>query len=140
MNKDDYFMNYAYLEALESYRNNEIPVGVVIVYNGKIIAKAHNCKESTNISINHAEILAITKACKFLGSWRLNDCTLYTTMTPCLMCIGAINESRISRIVCGFSSQSEQMYLLSNFEFTCGVQKEKCLLLMQKFFKKIRNN
>ena len=96
---DSYYMNTALCESKKALKKNNFPVGAVIVKNNVIISKAHNTKNSTEIAINHAEILAIVKACKKLNSWRLNDCTMYVTLEPCPMCMGAIVESRISRVV-----------------------------------------
>ena len=92
------YFDIAYKEASKAYYNGEIPVGCVIVYKNKILAKTHNLKESLNDSTSHAEILAIREASKKLNDWRLNECVLYTTLKPCLMCMGAIFESRISEV------------------------------------------
>lgn len=139
MDNDTYFMDCALLEAEKAYKLGEIPVGAVVVHNKKIIGRGYNTKECSKNSIQHAEIIAISNACKSLGNWRLCECELYVTMSPCLMCIGAINECRISRVICGFVSKNEQMFLFNNVKLTCGVQKEKCLLLMTNFFKNLRN-
>ena len=96
---DYYFMDVAINEAKKAYRSDNVPVGAVIVKNNKIIAKAYNTKNSKNIAINHAEILSIIKASKRLHTWRLNDCTMYVTLEPCPMCMGAIVEARISKVV-----------------------------------------
>lgn len=92
MNK---YMELALKEANKANKNRDIPVGAVIVKNDKVIAKAHNLKIKKQIATSHAEMIAITKACKKLRSWRLNNCTLYVTLEPCDMCKGAIKESRI---------------------------------------------
>ena len=92
------YFDVAYREASKAYFKGEVPVGCVIVYKNKILAKAHNLKESMKDSTSHAEILAIRKASKKLNDWRLNECVLYTTLKPCLMCMGAIFESRISEV------------------------------------------
>ena len=92
------FMSVAIREARKSYKIGDVPVGAVIVKNGVIIAKAHNIKEKKHNAIMHAEIIAIEKACKKLKRWRLNDCELYVTMEPCMMCTGAIVQSRIKKI------------------------------------------
>ena len=96
---DDYYMNIAINEAKKAQKRGNVPIGAVIVKNNRIISKAYNTKNSKNIAIDHAEILAIKKACKKLKSWRLNDCTIYVTLEPCPMCMGAIVESRISNVV-----------------------------------------
>ena len=92
-------MNYALKEAQKAYNKMDVPVGCVIVYNGKVIARGYNKREKDQNVIKHAEIEAIDKACKTLKSWRLNDCTIYTTLFPCPMCASAIQQSRISKLV-----------------------------------------
>ncbi len=85
-------------EAKKSLKSNDVPVAALIVENNKIIAKGHNKKEKTNIITKHAEIIALEKACKKKKSWHLDGCTIYITMEPCLMCMGAITQSRIDKI------------------------------------------
>ena len=97
----DKYINIALDEAQKAFDLNEVPVGAVIVFNGKIIAKAHNLKRSTNNIMNHAEILAIQKAINYIGDWRLNECEMYVTLEPCPMCAGAIVQSRIKKIYIG---------------------------------------
>ena len=103
------YMKIALKEAFKAYKAGDVPVGAVIVKNNKIISKAHNTKEKSKNAINHAEILVINKACKKLNTWHLNDCILYTTMEPCMMCCGAIIQSRIKEI----------HYILDNDQFGC---------------------
>ena len=98
---DTYFMKFAISQAKLAKENNEVPVGVVIVYENNIISRAHNMVQLLNDSTAHAEILAITSASDYLNSKYLQGCTLYTTLEPCLMCYGAIYWSKISRIVYG---------------------------------------
>lgn len=93
------YMKEALKEARKSYNNGDVPVGAVIVKNQKIISRGHNKKEKKQIATRHAEIIAIEKACKKLKTWHLDDCILYVTMEPCLMCAGAILQSRIKKIV-----------------------------------------
>ena len=93
------YMLVALEEAKKSLKTNDVPVGAVVVQNGKIIGKGHNQKEWKNNATKHAEIIAIERACRHLKSWRLNKCTLYTTLEPCMMCCGAIIQSRIEKIV-----------------------------------------
>ena len=92
------YMEIAIKEANKAYKKGDVPVGAIIIKNNKIIAKAYNTKEKNKNAINHAEILVIKKACKKLNTWHLNDCILYTTMEPCMMCCGAIMQSRIKEI------------------------------------------
>lgn len=97
-------MNNNYIETIvklakKAYINGDVPVGAIIVKNNKIIAKAYNRKEKNNDATAHAEIIALKKACKKLNNWHLNECTLYTTLEPCIMCIGAIAQARIKKVV-----------------------------------------
>lgn len=139
MTEHEKYMEIAYKEALKAFKHNEIPVGAVIVKQGKIIAKSYNKREKSNNIINHAEINCISKACKKLKNWRLDDCIIYVTMEPCMMCCGAIEQSRIKKIVYsvknknfGFTSN------LKNIEIVDKILEKKCKDLIQSFFKKIR--
>ena len=85
-------------EAEKAYNKNEVPVGAVVVRKGKIVSKAHNLKENKRNATKHAEIIAIDRACKKLKTWHLDDCEMYVTLEPCLMCVGAIIQSRIKKI------------------------------------------
>lgn len=105
----NFFMLEAVKQSLIAQKNDDVPVGAVIVCNNKIIAKSHNKKEKSNDATNHAEILAISKACKKRNSWHLDDCELYCTMEPCMMCCGAIIQSRIKKVY----------YLVKNEKFGC---------------------
>ncbi len=96
MNK---FMDRAYIEAKKAYSNGDVPVGAIIVENNKIISVGYNKKEKENDPTQHAEIIAIKKACKKKKSWHLDDCELYVTLEPCLMCCGAILQSRIKKVI-----------------------------------------
>lgn len=95
---NNYYMNLALKEAKKAYLKGDVPVGTVIVKDNKVISKAHNTKQSKNQAINHAEIIAIKKACRKLKTWHLDDCEIYITLEPCLMCCGAIIQSRIKKI------------------------------------------
>ncbi len=95
------YMSVALSEAEKASDNDEVPVGAVIVYDGKIIAKGHNQREMLTDPTAHAEMIAITQAANYLGNWRLNNSSIYVTLEPCLMCIGAILEARISTLVFG---------------------------------------
>ena len=107
MHDDLYYMNIAYKEAIKAMEEDEVPVGAIIVKEGKIIARAHNKKEHNNIATHHAEILAINKANKKLNSWHLDDCIMYVTLEPCVMCAGAIIQSRIKKVVYGAKSYQD---------------------------------
>lgn len=99
--KDSFYMKEALKEAHKAYLKEEIPIGAIIVKDNEIIARAHNLRETMKDPTAHAEILAIREAAKVLGGWRLIGCKLYVTMEPCIMCLGAINESRIKTLVIG---------------------------------------
>ncbi len=98
---EEFFMREALKEALNSYKINEVPIGCVIVKDGKIIARAHNNREKNKDPLGHAELLAIRKAAEHLGGWRLVGCDMYVTLEPCIMCSGAIMDSRIERLYIG---------------------------------------
>jgi len=104
---DEYFMNEALKEAQKAFEEDEIPVGAVIVANNKIIARAHNYTQRLNDVTAHAEMQAITSAANFIGGKYLNDCTLYVTLEPCLMCAGALYWSHITKIVYGTSDEKK---------------------------------
>ena len=143
-------MECAYKEALKAYKKNEVPVGAVIVYNDKIIAKAHNKKEGSNRAIAHAEILAIEKANKLLKNFRLEDCVMYVTLEPCIMCAGAITSARIKKLVYGATDPrfGACKSLINIFDLKLnhktliegGVLEDKCSALISDFFKKLREN
>lgn len=143
-NMNDIYMKIALKEAKKALKKNEVPIGAVIVKNNKIIAKAHNQKEKTKIVTKHAEIIAIEKACKKLKTWHLNDCILYTTVEPCLMCSGAIIQSRIDKVVYG--TENEKFGKLNNIikndnikiEIESGILKNESIDLLQQFFNKKR--
>lgn len=143
------YMNIAILEAKKSLRHNDVPVGAVIVKNGKVIAKAHNEKENKKNSIMHAEIIAISRACKKLKSWHLDDCDLYVTLEPCLMCCGAIIQSRIKNVY--YSTTSKKFGYVESIEnifenknnhkpnIYSGFNKEESIKLLKNFFKDKRD-
>lgn len=131
------------MEAKKAYLSDEIPVGCIIVKDKKIISKAHNMKEKTNDATQHAEIIAIKKACGKLKSWRLDDCELYVTLEPCMMCVGAILESRIKKVYYGTKNNSEQMYKRSCISKYCEftmIYEKKCSEILTDFFEKKRKN
>lgn len=135
------YMIEALKEANKAFSINEVPIGCVIVKDNKIISRGYNKKESTNLATSHAEIIAINKACKKLNNWRLLDCTLYVTVEPCLMCCGAIIQSRIKKVVYGTSNENYgavELLEKNNIEVEKNVLQNKCLLVLQEFFKKRR--
>lgn len=143
-NMNDIYMKIALKEAKKALKKNEVPIGAVIVKDNKIIAKAHNQKEKTKIVTKHAEIIAIEKACKKLKTWHLNDCILYTTVEPCLMCSGAIIQSRIDKVVYG--TENKKFGKLNNIikndnikiKIESGILKNDSIKLLQYFFNKKR--
>ena len=139
-------MNYALKEAQKAYNKMDVPVGCVIVHNGKIIARGYNKREKNQNVIKHAEIEAIDKACKALKSWRLNDCTIYTTLFPCPMCASAIQQSRISKLVYLNNTNNKalndiSLNILFNENLNHRVKIDKIFLensIIDDFFEKIR--
>jgi len=141
MNKDKYYMNIALKEAKKAYKLDDVPVGCIIVKDDKIIASAHNYKELKNIATYHAELLAINKACKKLKTWHLEDCTLYTTLEPCMMCTGAIIQSRIKNIVYGVANKDfGYLSKIDNNKLNIkkDILKDECIKILNDFFKKKR--
>lgn len=142
------FMKEALKEAKKAYEKEEIPVGAVIVKDGKIISRGHNLKESKFSSISHAEINAIQKANKKLGAWRLENCEMYITLEPCMMCMGAIINSRIKKIYIGTldskTGACESVINISNYKFNHiveiekGILQEECEYILKDFFKMLR--
>ena len=143
------FMKEALKEAKKAYEKEEVPVGCVIVKDGKIIARAHNLKETKHDTTKHAEILAIQKASKKLKSWRLIDCDMYVTLEPCSMCAGAIINSRIRKVYYGASDEKtgaigSVFNLLEDYKFNhkveyqSGIMQEECEEILKEFFKYLR--
>lgn len=142
------YMKIAIDEAKKALEKSEVPVGAVIVKDDKIIATAHNLKEITKDPTNHAEIIAIRKACESLGRWRLNDCSMYVTLEPCAMCAGAIIQSRIKTLyigtfdpragACGSVFNITQDERLNHWVNIKWLYDEDCSNLLQEFFKERR--
>ena len=141
---DNYFMKIALQEAHKAFERGEVPVGVVVVANQRVIARAHNLTEVLNDVTAHAEMQAITSAADVLGGKYLNDCTLYVTVEPCPMCAGALRWAQLSRLVYGASDPKRGYSTISPFllhpktEVTSGVMADDCSDLMQLFFKQLR--
>lgn len=149
MQEKEKFMKEALKEAKKAYEKLEVPVGCVIVKDGKIIAKAHNLKETKMDTTKHAEILAIQKASKKLQSWRLLDCEMYVTLEPCSMCAGAMINSRIKKVYIGAFDEKtgacgSVFNLLEDYtfnhkvEFETGVMQQECENILKDFFKMLR--
>ncbi len=139
------FMEEALLEAAEAFREGEVPVGAVIVKGGKIIGRGHNQKEKKHDVSSHAEVEAIRNAEKELGDWDLSGATLYVTLEPCLMCAGAIIQSRISRLVYGAedAERGAIVHTVQAFELykkdsdplvSRGILQKECETLLKRFF------
>ena len=149
MNNNIKYMKAALKEAQKAYDKGEVPIGCVIVYNDKIIARAHNKRETLESSLAHAEILAIEKASKKLNSWRLEDCTMYITLEPCIMCSGAIIQSRIPRVIYGaldyrFGTHKSITNVFDikfnhTVDISGGVMEEECSRIITQFFKELRS-
>lgn len=146
---EEKFMKEALKEAVKAYDKLEVPVGVVIVNNGKIIARAHNVKEEKQDTTRHAEIIAIQKASKKLNNWRLTNCEMYVTLEPCSMCAGALIQSRIKKVYIGTMDSKtgacgSVLNLLEDFTFNhkveieTGILQKECEELLKKFFKELR--
>ncbi len=144
INDDEKFMRLALAEAQEAARRDEVPIGAVIVCQGRVIARGHNLTETLTDVTAHAEMQTITSASSFLGGKYLTDCTLYVTVEPCLMCAGAIGWSQISRVVYGATDEKRGYHTYCSKPFhkkttiTGGVLEQECSKLMTDFFKKKR--
>ncbi len=145
----EFFMREAMREAFEAQREDEVPIGAVIVCRGEIIARAHNQREQLRDPTAHAEMIAITQAAASMVSWRLKECTLYVTLEPCPMCAGALMQARISRVVYGAPDPKagaiDTLYHLLNdprLNHSCetigGVLQKECAELLSRFFQQKR--
>jgi tRNA(adenine34) deaminase len=142
---DEYFMKEALKEAQKALDKNEVPIGAVIVSNHQIIARAHNLTETLNDVTAHAEMQAITAAANYLGGKYLTDCTLYVTLEPCVMCIGATAWAQLSKVVFGapdlkkgYTRYDSKKMTHPKTEVVSGVLKDDCSRLIQDFFKNKR--
>ncbi len=145
LHSDDYFMGEALRQARAAFDAGEVPVGAVIVREGKIIARAHNQVELLKDATAHAEMLALTQAQEAVGDWRLTDCTLYVTKEPCPMCAGALVHARVARVVygvpdpkAGAAGSALNLLQFPTFNHKCevtgGVREAECRALLQGFF------
>ncbi|MBU0278764.1 MULTISPECIES: nucleoside deaminase [unclassified Gemella] len=149
MTNHDYFMSIALEEARLAYQKGEVPIGAVLVVDNKIIAKAHNTRETSQQALNHAEILVINEACKKIGFWRLDNSFLYSTVEPCVMCSGAIIQARVENVIygtkdpkngcCGSIINLVESNLFNHrAKIIGGVMEEECSYIVKKFFKELR--
>ena len=147
--EDDKFMNEAIRQAKKAEAIGDVPIGCVIVSDGRIIARGYNKRNKNKTVLAHAELLAMSKACRKAGDWRLEDCTMYITLEPCQMCAGAIVQARIPRVVIGSMNPKAGcggsiLNLLQMKEFnhqvevTRGVLEEECSEMLSAFFRKLR--
>lgn len=140
---DEYYMKMALLEAQNAFEKDEVPVGCVVVANNRVIAKAHNLTETLNDVTAHAEMQAITSAANYLGGKYLQNCTLYVTLDPCVMCSGALSWSQISKVVIGARDQqrgfiNKNLSLHPKTEIVTGVLENECSQIVKEFFKSKR--
>lgn len=149
MENREKFMKEAIKQAKKAYAMKEVPIGCVIVHNDKIIGRGYNRRITDKTSLAHAELIAIKKACKKMGDWRLDDCTMYVTLEPCQMCSGAIIQSRIKKVVIGCMNPKAGcagsiMNLLNVEAFNhqaiveTGLMEEECSRMLKDFFAQLR--
>lgn len=147
--RDIRFMKEAIKQAKRAEKLGEVPIGCVIVQDGRIIARGYNRRNTDKTTLAHAELAAIKKAGRAVGDWRLEGCTLYVTLEPCQMCAGAVVQARIKRVVAGTMNPKAgcagsvlNLLQIDRFnhqvEFTSGVLQEECRALLQAFFQKLR--
>ena len=146
----EFYMEEAIKEAYRAQSKEEVPIGAVVVYQGIIVGRGHNLRETTQNAITHAEVMAIQEACQTLGSWRLEECDLFVTLEPCMMCSGAIVLSRIEQVFYGAvdpkGGAAESLYQLLSDErlnhqvaIETGILEEECGQLLKDFFKNLRD-
>ena len=148
--KDKEYMLVALEEARAAAGEGEVPVGAVLVKDGRILACTHNCRETTGNPMDHAEILALQEGAAHLGNWRLEGSTIYVTLEPCPMCAGALVQARVARLVFGardlnLGAAGSRYNLVSDetthhcIEITDGIMEDECSTLLQEFFEQRRN-
>lgn len=148
-NPDEKYMKDAYRQAKKAYALGEVPIGCVIVHDGKVIGRGYNRRNTDKNTLAHAELTAIRRASKIIGDWRLEDCTMYVTLEPCQMCAGAIVQARIPRVVmacmnpkAGCAGSILNVLDMPEFnhqvETVRGVMEEECAALLKTFFKELR--
>lgn len=145
------YMKKALLEAKKAFKKGETPIGAVVVHEGKVIARGHNLRESKQNALCHAEIIAINKACRAVGSWRLCECDMYVTLEPCLMCAGAILQSRLRNLYFGAYDKKgggvgslinilELPGVTQRVSAVGGILEGECSEIMKNFFKELRKS
>ena len=150
MEKDIKYMQEALIEAKKAFELDESPIGAVIVYKEQIIGRGYNRRNTDKNPLAHAEMLAMNEACRFLGDWRLEECTIYITLEPCPMCSGAIVQARIPRVVfgakspkAGFAGSVANVLQMEALNHRCEVQEgiceEEASILLKTYFKNMRN-
>lgn len=149
INRHEYYMTEAIKEAKKAYELGEVPIGCVIVYRDNIIGRGYNRRKTDQNTLSHAELNAIAEASKYMGDWRLEECTLYVTLEPCQMCAGAIVQARIPKVVqacrnakagCGGTILNLLQMPVFNHqvEIEEGILEEECSLMLKTFFKALR--
>lgn len=149
METKEYYMREAIEAAKEALLYDEVPVGAIIVHQDRIIARAFNTRETKQLATHHAEIKAIEEACRVLGSWRLDECELYVTLEPCVMCAGALILSRLRKVYFGASDPKagavvsverllDEKKYNHKVNYEGGILEEECSLLLKNFFRKLR--
>ena len=149
LSDDERYMKEAIRQAKKAEKIGDVPIGCVIVYKDKIIARGYNRRNKDKTTLAHAELVAIKKASKILGDWRLEECTMYITLEPCQMCAGAIVQARIPKVVVGCMNPKAgcagsilDLFHVDKFnhkvDFEYGVMEDECREMMQSFFRKLR--
>ncbi len=149
LSDDERYMREAIRQAKKAEKIGDVPIGCVIVYDGKIIARGYNRRNKDKTTLAHAELVAIKKASKILGDWRLEECTMYITLEPCQMCAGAIVQARIPKVICGCMNPKAgcagsilDLFHVDKFnhkvDFEYGIMEDECREMMQSFFRKLR--
>lgn len=149
--EDERYMKEAIRQAKKAGAIGDVPIGCVIVYEGKIIARGYNKRNKDKTVLAHAELQAMKKACKILGDWRLEECTMYITLEPCQMCAGAIVQARIPKVVIGSMNAKAgcggsilNILEMEEFNHQCdvtrGVLEEECSVMLSDFFKELRKS
>lgn len=149
LTEDEKYMKEAIRQAKKAWKIDEVPIGCVIVHEGRIIGRGYNRRTTDGNPLAHAELIAIKKASRKMGDWRLEDCTLYVTLEPCQMCSGAIIQARMKRVVVGCMNPKAgcagsifNLLQVPQFnhqaELTTGVLEEECSVMMKDFFKELR--